>query len=147
MRRIKTLTSGVLSLCIVFFAGCEKQASPLMEAVEKATESLRIGRVVSAEIEVQPFFKSQIAKICVQYPYQEKKDFERRLGHKLESYEAVLDNEFVLWIFFSDRPLAPELISIPKYKPHVATRSARCTNKPLIFIEWEDQIASLLIKE
>jgi hypothetical protein len=147
MRAIKKLTFSVLTFCILFLAGCDTKTPPLLEAVEKATESVRAGRVASAEIDVQPFFKSKVSKLCVQYPYQEKKGFERSSGHKLETYDAISDDKFMLWIFFSDKSIKPELIPLPKYKPNVANRSARCSEKLLIFIEWEDQIASLLIKE
>jgi predicted small lipoprotein YifL len=147
MRIIKTLSVSVLVLCISLLAGCKQKTPLLLEAVEKASESVTAGRVASAEIHVQPFFKSKVSKLCVQQPYQEQKGFERSVGHKLESYDAILDNQFVLWVFFADQSIRPQLFSLPISKHYVARSTARCSKQLTVFIELENRISAFLIKE
>jgi hypothetical protein len=147
MRMIKTLSFSVLTLCLSFSAGCEKKTPLLLEAVEKATESVSAGRVASAEIDVQPFFKSKVSKLCVQQPYQEQKGFERSVGHKLDSYDAVLDDQFVLWVFFADQSIRPQLFSLHISKHYVARSTARCSKQPTVFIALENRISAFLLRE
>jgi hypothetical protein len=138
---------GLVFALLVFIVGCE-QPNKLVESLDSAKFKVQTLDLSSDVVKVQQFFDPVVSKICLQWPYGQQKYFEREVGHKVNSYEMVFEEKYVLWIFFSDKTIKPRQFSLPSHKFNARRNAVFCSSSALIYFEREpDQLVVFFFKE
>lgn len=133
-RAVKTETC-VITLFAAFLLGCSSQKSLTEQQISAAIDAIAINPNAST-LNLQPYLKSKITKLCIQTPYFPQDQFEKRAGEDLDDFEFVDDQYNVLWVF--SEKLEPLTIKLDRYNQiNVNSQNPVCGTSSVLTISHE----------
>jgi hypothetical protein len=126
-------------VCALAVTGCsDKNTAQVTAAIEVAKRDPRVD-----QLDVQPYVDKKIVKICLQYPYNIKEDFEEGVKQNAANFSGVDDGFKVVWFFLSDGTS----FQIKVWYYDVSEKSSGCSASSKLFFERRESDVNLFILE